>query len=392
MRPRRDPSPSVAAPTRSQHQPSAASTRALERRPTRPGDGRVDRGEPTGRRARARATGRGAHGRREATRMAGAVSAPRTSASPGRPSGAATRVTARPHAVSATSWAARSQASGGSLGSALARGGHRALAVQRRKRGFETAAQLRQRGPRLRLRVQAGVDARGEALGKVRAVGAKRRERSADLPARCGPASPAPRGSCPPSTRTASGPASRRRLARRRPRPRPAPVPCRRACRPPRRSPSGRTHPSATRSRSPSASPGDRRRRRRARSRSAGLTSRWTTPRSCACASASQTSAPNSATSRSLRSPHSSQLRQGRALDQLADQERAVALRAELVQGHDAGVVEAGGRLRLAQDASRVRAGDLLDRDLALQPLVEGPVDGAHASRARPARGPGTVP
>ena len=33
-------------------------------------------------------------------------------------------------------------------------------------------------------------------------------------------------------------------------------------------------------------------------------------------------------------------------------------------------------------DPAGVRAGDLLDRDLALQALVEGPVDGAHATRS----------
>ena len=51
-------------------------------------------------------------------------------------------------------------------------------------------------------------------------------------------------------------------------------------------------------------------------------------------------------------------------------------------------MVEAGGRLRLAQDAPRVGARDLLHRDLALEALVEGPIDGAHAPRADPVEDP----
>ncbi len=59
----------------------------------------------------------------------------------------------------------------------------------------------------------------------------------------------------------------------------------------------------------------------------------------------------------------------------------AVAL-AELIEGHDRRMVEAGRRLGLAQDAIGARGLDLLDRDLALEALVEGLVDRAHPAGA----------
>ena len=54
----------------------------------------------------------------------------------------------------------------------------------------------------------------------------------------------------------------------------------------------------------------------------------------------------------------------------------------QLVKGHDRRVVEAGGCLRLAQHPVGSRGLDLLDRDLALQALVEGLEDRAHAAGA----------
>src|SRR5690606_20156192 len=48
----------------------------------------------------------------------------------------------------------------------------------------------------------------------------------------------------------------------------------------------------------------------------------------------------------------------------------------------DRRVVEPRRRLRLAQHAFGPRPLDLLDRDLALEALVEGAVDDAHAARA----------
>ena len=76
------------------------------------------------------------------------------------------------------------------------------------------------------------------------------------------------------------------------------------------------------------------------------------------------------------------ELVEGRAGDQLADEQRAVAVDAHLIQGHDPGMVEAGGGLGLAHDAVRVPDHDLLDGDVALQALVEGAVDRAHPARA----------
>ena len=47
------------------------------------------------------------------------------------------------------------------------------------------------------------------------------------------------------------------------------------------------------------------------------------------------------------------ELAQVRALDELADEVGAAVLLAELVEGDDARVVEAGGGVRLAQDPAR---------------------------------------
>jgi hypothetical protein len=76
------------------------------------------------------------------------------------------------------------------------------------------------------------------------------------------------------------------------------------------------------------------------------------------------------------------------SVDELADQHCAAALLAELVQGHDPRVIQASDGLGLAQDAIGVGRGDLLDRDLALEALVEGAVDGSHAPRADPVEEP----
>ena len=45
-------------------------------------------------------------------------------------------------------------------------------------------------------------------------------------------------------------------------------------------------------------------------------------------------------------------------------------------------MVQAGGGLGLASDPGRIGARDLLHRHLALEPLVEGSVDGAHPTGA----------
>jgi len=78
------------------------------------------------------------------------------------------------------------------------------------------------------------------------------------------------------------------------------------------------------------------------------------------------------------------QLAQVGALDELADEVGAAALLAELVEGDDAGMVEAGRRVRLAKDAAGSIALDRLDRDGAAEALVPGAVDGPVAAPADP--------
>ena len=75
---------------------------------------------------------------------------------------------------------------------------------------------------------------------------------------------------------------------------------------------------------------------------------------------------------------------QGRALDQLADQQGVAVLLAELVEGDDAGMVEPGRGLGLAQDPPAGLAAllDRLDRDRALEAAVPGLVDDAEAAAA----------
>ena len=76
---------------------------------------------------------------------------------------------------------------------------------------------------------------------------------------------------------------------------------------------------------------------------------------------------------------------EGRALDQLGDQQRVAVLLAHLIEGDDAGVVEAGGGLGLAQHPAAGLAPcgfDRLDRDRALEPPVPGLVDDAEPAAA----------
>ena len=76
------------------------------------------------------------------------------------------------------------------------------------------------------------------------------------------------------------------------------------------------------------------------------------------------------------------------ALDQLADEVSAAVALPQLVQRHDAGMVEPRRRLGLAQHPpSGAPAGlDHLDRDGALETLVEAAVDGARIRPRRSAR------
>ena len=113
--------------------------------------------------------------------------------------------------------------------------------------------------------------------------------------------------------------------------------------------------------------------------------SRWTTEREWAWSSASQRSAPISPISRSLSVALAAELVEGRALDELGDEQGAAVLLAHLVEGDDAGMVEARRRLRLAQHAAAAGSAagvDRLDRDRALQAAVPGLVDGAEAAAA----------
>ncbi len=70
------------------------------------------------------------------------------------------------------------------------------------------------------------------------------------------------------------------------------------------------------------------------------------------------------------------------SLDELGDQEGVAVALAQLIERDDRGMVQAGGSLRLAEDALRAGGLDLLDRDVALKALVESPKNGAHAAGA----------
>ena len=112
--------------------------------------------------------------------------------------------------------------------------------------------------------------------------------------------------------------------------------------------------------------------------------SRCTTPREWAWSSASQRSAPISPISRSLSAAFAGQAGEGRALDQLGDEQRVAVLLAHLVERDDARMVEPRRRLRLAQHPPAGLAArlDRLDRDGALEPPVPGLVDDAEAAAA----------
>ena len=76
---------------------------------------------------------------------------------------------------------------------------------------------------------------------------------------------------------------------------------------------------------------------------------------------------------------------EGVPLDQLGDEEGALAVAGELVEGRDVAMGQPGDRLRLSGHPRRaVLAVDHLDGDRALQALVPGAVDGAEAAAADP--------
>ena len=79
--------------------------------------------------------------------------------------------------------------------------------------------------------------------------------------------------------------------------------------------------------------------------------------------------------------PGGLELGEGLARHQLADEDGAPLVFAKLVKGDDCRVVQPCGRLRLTHDPIGVAQAQLLDRDLALQTLVERPIDRSHAAR-----------
>ena len=82
--------------------------------------------------------------------------------------------------------------------------------------------------------------------------------------------------------------------------------------------------------------------------------------------------------------PFAGQVGEGRALDQLGDEQRVAVLLAHLIERDDPRVVEPRRRLRLAQHppAGLTARLDRLDRDGALEPPVPGLVDDAEAAAA----------
>ena len=180
-------------------------------------------------------------------------------------------------------------------------------------------------------------------------------------------------GSCPSTPRTASARASRRRTRASRGRPPPAPAPCRPSV--PTMSPvrvsASAVATCATPKSASFANPAPA-----AGSASTmtfpGFTSRWMTPRACACSSASHRALPMRATSRSEIAPAPRQLRERSAPNQLGDQVDVVVVGRQLVDADDAGVVQPRGGTRLARDPLTLAAlaRDHLHGDLALQLLV----------------------
>ena len=117
--------------------------------------------------------------------------------------------------------------------------------------------------------------------------------------------------------------------------------------------------------------------------------SRWTKPRSCAAAIARAACATRRAAARGGSAPlRRTIVGEVLALDELHDDERADGVGAVVVHGDHARVVQRRGRLRLVPEAvEEVRVGAVLgpqdlDRDVALELGVAGPVDRGHAALA----------
>ena len=121
----------------------------------------------------------------------------------------------------------------------------------------------------------------------------------------------------------------------------------------------------------------------------AGLTSRCTTPRRCAWASASQSATPDAQHVAVRERAARARARPGTALDELGDEVDRLVVARGLVQGDDPGCdSRAAARASRSARAGRGRVGadDPLHRDLAVELLVVGGVDHAEAARPEAAR------
>ena len=127
----------------------------------------------------------------------------------------------------------------------------------------------------------------------------------------------------------------------------------------------------------------------------AGLRSRWTTPRLCACASAASACMQSSAASVRRAALARDERLERLAAHELHDHQPLAVVLEQLVDRGDAGMIEArdGDRLGAETPGDRgiVQLGvEDLDRDFAMKRLVDRAVHRAHAATADAIRVPGT--
>ena len=116
-----------------------------------------------------------------------------------------------------------------------------------------------------------------------------------------------------------------------------------------------------------------------------GLTSRCTTPRSCACASAPHSASPIAQHVAVAQQAVGAEVVDRPPVHQLGHQVARLVVLAGVEDGDDPGMVEPARGERLALGARRIAAAagrDHLDRDGALEPLVRGGVDRPEPARA----------
>ena len=178
----------------------------------------------------------------------------------------------------------------------------------------------------------------------------------------------------------------------------PARATCSRTCRrrrlpasPPSRSgPAGPPRSRARGCRSwPGRSPGSSAKPSRVTITFSGFRSRWTIPASWARARASASWAARATVRRSGSGARIEELAQRPAVDELHDDEGRLGILADLVDRDDRGVVQGRGRPRLRLEAGeplgveRELAREGLDRDVAPEARVPGPVDLPHPAGAQ---------